>query len=521
MTYFNLLEPSLSKKANPRPSVEEHPIVERLEERTVMSVTVGVSVDGMNTTNNSCNCQPPDTIAAVGPNHVVEMVNTAIEVFNKSGGVTSAPESTLSFFSNHINGNQSDPFVFYDELAGKFVAGILDYSSGNAANYVDFATGTDSASGITWTLHTPIASGEGRKFLDYPRVGYNADAYFIEGNMFRSNRFSNVQVITIDKSGAVLSRHDDSSLFTLTPAAMHGSSSGGPEYFVEAANGGGSSLQVVTETNVLSRSPTFTTSSVPVSSYQSGGSPPQPGGTVPSFDDRIFDAAFRNVGGVNHLVAAHQVAGSSVPVVARWYDINTTTMSLIQSGNAPAGISGSSQFMPSVNINTAGSIGMTFDESSGSEFWSMYVTERTASDPTGTMEVPQLAQAGTRTSPDSRVGDFSSTTVDPSDGLTFWSANEYQGSDFWDTHIASFHIAGATPSPITTALPATNAQPTQNLIATTALDTGPRTPTLSRSISQLARRTPPSVAVQAQPLPQSPWVASGPVRQTVSLTRIA
>jgi hypothetical protein len=90
---------------------------------------------------------------------------------------------------------------------------------------------------------------------------------------------------------------------------------------------------------------------------------------------------------------------------------------------------------------------MTFDESSRSEFWSMYVTERTASDPAGTMETPVLANAGTASSRDSRVGDYSSTTVDPSDGLTFWSANEYQGSDFWDTHIASFSIAGAVHSP--------------------------------------------------------------------------
>jgi len=123
---------------------------------------------------------------------------------------------------------------------------------------------------------------------------------------------------------------------------------------------------------------------------------------------------------------------------------------LIQSGDAPAGTSGSSQFMPSVNINTAGSIGMTFDESSSSEYWSMYVTERTASDTPGTMEAPVLAQAGTAKSPDSRVGDFSSTSVDPTDGLTFWSANEYQGADFWDTHIASFSIAGAIAQPLNT-----------------------------------------------------------------------
>jgi len=425
------------------------PRVERLEDRLAPSVTLGVSVDGMNTTNNSCNCQPPDTIVAAGPDHLVEMVNTAIEIFNKDGSVASAPQSLLTFFSNHIHANQSDPFVTYDELAGKFVVGVLDYSSGNRANSVDFATGVDSPSGVTWTLHSPYASGEGRKFLDYPRFGYNADAYFIEGNMFRGGNFANVQVITISKSTLnITSRHDNSSLFTLTPAAMHGAVTGGPEYFVEATFNGGSSLAVVTETNVLSSSPTFTTSTVSVPAYTTAPAPQQPGGgSLPSFDARIFDAAFRTVSGVNHLVAAHQVGQSGFTTgFGRWYDINPSTMSLVQSGNAPAGVSGSTQFMPSVDINTAGSIGMTFDESSTTEFWSMYVTERTASDPTGTMEAPVLAKAGTATSPDSRVGDYSATTVDPSDGLTFWSANEYQGSDFWDTHIASFSIAGARPA---------------------------------------------------------------------------
>jgi hypothetical protein len=467
MRLFSLREPSLLAKRKSRRLV-----FEQLEDRTLPSVTLGVSVDGMNTTNNSCNCQPPDTIVAAGPNHIVEMVNTAIEVLNKNGTVAKAPQSLLSFFSNHISGNQSDPFVFYDELGGKFVAGILDYSSASAANHVDFATGVDSTSGITWTLHSPYASGEGRNFLDYPRVGYNADAYFIEGNMFKGGRFAHVQVITINKSTLnIVSRHDHSTLFTLTPAAMHGAATGGPEYFVEAANGGGSSLQVVTETNVLSSTPTFTTTSVSVPAYSSGGSPSQPGGTIPGFDDRIFDVAFRNVGGTNHLVAAHQVAGSGVAVVARWYDINASTMSRIQDGNAPAGTSGSSQFMPTVNINTAGSIGMTFDESSSSEFWSMYVTERIASDPAGTMEAPVLAKAGTAKSSDSRVGDFSGISVDPSDGLTFWAANEYQGANLWDTHIASFKssVAGTIATPLPTKLSATGrADSTGSLRATLA-----------------------------------------------------
>ena len=77
----------------------------------------------------------------------------------------------------------------------------------------------------------------------------------------------------------------------------------------------------------------------------------------------------------------------------------------------------------------------------------MYVTERTASDRAGTMEAAVKVASGVAKSPDSRVGDYSATTVDPSDGLTFWSANEYQGTDFWDTHIASFSIAGAVHNP--------------------------------------------------------------------------
>src|SRR5713101_1900834 len=154
MRFLSLFGPSLLEQKKKSLRL----IVEQLEDRTLMSVTVGVSVDGMNTTNNSCNCQPPDTIAAAGPNHVVELVNTAIEVFDKAGNVTSAPQSLISFFTNHMSANQSDPFVFYDELAGKFVAGILDYKSTNSANHIDFATGVDSPSGITWTLHSPYAS---------------------------------------------------------------------------------------------------------------------------------------------------------------------------------------------------------------------------------------------------------------------------------------------------------------------------------------------------------------------------
>jgi hypothetical protein len=157
-------------------------------------------------------------------------------------------------------------------------------------------------------------------------------------------------------------------------------------------------------------------------------------------------------------VAAHQVAsgGRRSGPVGRIYYINPSTRSQVNF-NTPAGVNGAATFMPSADINTAGSIGMNYGESASSEFWSMYVAERTSG---GTMNGPTKVASGVARSSDSRVGDFSNTTVDPSDGTTFWGANEYQGSDFWDTHIASWSVAGAVHSPavIVTLPPAASTQ---------------------------------------------------------------
>jgi N-acetylneuraminic acid mutarotase len=53
-----------------------------------------------------------------------------------------------------------------------------------------------------------------------------------------------------------------------------------------------------------------------------------------------------------------------------------------------------------------------------------------------------------------RWGDYSMTTIDPSDGMTFWHANEYY-SGGWATRIGKFDFkgGGASPTPTATATP--------------------------------------------------------------------
>src|SRR5438132_10653847 len=101
------------------------PRVEHLEDRTAPAVSILKSFAGMNFNDTASGGEPPDTIVAAGPNHVVELVNTAIRVYNKNGGVLSTQELSTFFSSLGAVGQMSDPQISYDELTNRFVVGIL------------------------------------------------------------------------------------------------------------------------------------------------------------------------------------------------------------------------------------------------------------------------------------------------------------------------------------------------------------------------------------------------------------
>src|SRR5437870_4607647 len=73
----------------PRPRCRPH--VEILEDRRVPAVHLAHSLPGMSFADTSSAATPPDTIIAVGPNEIVEAVNTAIEIVDKSGNVLMPP----------------------------------------------------------------------------------------------------------------------------------------------------------------------------------------------------------------------------------------------------------------------------------------------------------------------------------------------------------------------------------------------------------------------------------------------
>src|SRR5262249_23765654 len=83
-------------------------------------------------------------------------------------------------------------------------------------------------------------------------------------------------------------------------------------------------------------------------------------------------------------------------------------------------------------------------EASSTEFLSMWVGSL---DTQGNFSSFDAAPGGGFFDVSFRIGDYGTTVLDPTDGTTFWGANEYIGSDgssdIWRTHITSFSVPPA------------------------------------------------------------------------------
>ena len=72
---------------------------------------------------------PPDTMAAIGPNHVVEILNGSVVVYDKSNGKR-LEGAELSEFFNAPFGDMIDPQIIYDQHCQRWVTCVADRASG-------------------------------------------------------------------------------------------------------------------------------------------------------------------------------------------------------------------------------------------------------------------------------------------------------------------------------------------------------------------------------------------------------
>lgn len=400
--------------------------------RTV--INVGQSYDGIDFNGSNCGCLPPDTNAAVGNNYVVETVNLQIRIFDKTTGFVLLDEPLSTFFGVPAG---SDPYVVYDDIAGRWYVIAID---GPLVGLL-LAVSKDSNPLDGFLPTYDLTSGIGGSVPDYPKLGFNKDAIFITYNNF-GNGTGAATIVSIDKAailGGTLTYYVSTPAFqfrAMPPAQMHGDTRGGVEYFVstDGTDAGGTTIRVTYMSHYLSNTPLFLYKSLTVNQYSQATTADQPGGSITVFPNTTFTQVHFRKG---QLVAAMDSALAKDGFVypkGLVFRIALGPVRLVQFLLIDPG-PGVAVQMPSVDIDNLGHLAVTWMESSSTEYLSMWVGNR----PNNRVAV---APGGGFMFANFRIGDYSTIVIDPSDGMTFWSANEYigsdGGSDIWRTHIASF-----------------------------------------------------------------------------------
>lgn len=434
---------------------------------------------------------PPDSSIAVGDSQVVEWVNTSYAVFDKNSGTLLLGPITSGHIWDGLGGEcnvaQPDPIAQWDRSAHRWLLAQNTYGPYLSCIAVSM---TADATGPYYLYAYPLP-----QFPDYPKWGIWPGGFYQTMNMFDSlNQFlypevcayNSAKMLVGDASAEqvcfMLTRND----FSLLPADQDsnlGPPQGQDEFFigsydVEASHDHLYLYSMHPDFSVPSQS-TFTGSNladplmVPsYNPYDRGCDPvrgaciPEPNGAgVGSLADRLMyrfaywnDGPLANVTATaprrapaQHWLVNHTTTASGGQAGVRWYEftapIRTVTiagLSLFQAGTfAP---DSNYRWMASLARDKAGDIAMGYNLSSSTVYPSIAFTGRTVSDPLGQMEAEQLIVRGNAEQMDSqnRWGDYSTMWIDPSDGCTFWYAQEYYlitASWDWSTRLASLKFS--------------------------------------------------------------------------------
>ena len=409
---------------------------------------------------------PPDTNASVGTTQVVETVNVAFAVYNKSTGAQiMAPKSIQTLYTplggQCATGNLSDPVVNFDKVAGRWVITMIAFNSNFSVN--DACMAVSTTADATGTYHV-YAFAYGKTLPDYPKVGVWPDAYYVTTDSFPNGGFfTGAESCAMDRTAMLAGNtakmvcfQRGSGDFALVPADVDGATqpaAGAPNFQMDLASSTQLNLykfhvDFVTTSNSTFTGPTKLTVAAYTDACSACIKQPSPGESLDSLGDRLmYRLAYRNFGDHESMVVSHSVKGTgtgNAPSAVRWYEIRNPNSSpvLFQQGTFGGGSLAAALWMGSIAMDKLGNIALGASASSATLKPSILFTGRVPTDALGKMESGKLIVQGTGVQQNSfnRWGDYSSMAIDPVDDCTFWYAQEYyktNGSFNFSTRLAS------------------------------------------------------------------------------------
>src|SRR5882724_6205005 len=482
-----------------------------------------LTFDGTNRTQSGCNCAPPDTDGDVGPNHYVQAVNVSFRVFDKTGVTLAGPTTYNSLFApltgTPCSGfNDGDPYALYDPVADRWVISDFAFPSFPGTSFYQCIAVSQTSDPVSggWFLYALQVDPANPTFLgDYPKFGFwnsggspAQNAYFLTMNEFSNNTtFNGVRAYALDRASMLTGGPANAIGFSITPATLGDSYSlvastfltgtappaGENEFLlaIDSPASGGVTLTHVKGwlfhvdfaipgnstlgTDAAHDPNALMTVSGFVDAFTSAAGftiVPQQGTSqhIDTLGDKIMTpVVYQNLAGTESLWASGTVCtdvNCTVQTGVRWYQFNVTGGTFpatpVQQQTWTNGNDGLYRFMPSIAVDNAGNTAIGYSTSNSTAFPGIRYAGRLAGDPLndlGQGENTMFSGTGSESDTGGRWGDYSMTTIDPADGMTFWHVNEYEattGSFNWHTRIGKFNFQVGGPSPTPSPTPLCN-----------------------------------------------------------------
>ena len=431
--------------------------------------------------------EPPDPWVAVGPNDVVQSVNTRIRFTNREGGSTASDVEVFDFFAfdelmpgdpNFIPG-VGDPRFVYDAKHNRWLGITLAWHCDT-----DGAGTADDSLGYVWGAisRTGDPTGDYYQFYilynsflpDFPSVGTSADKFAITANEYVLSDDANctsgipydgASVMAFDWAEMMLepslpdgTYEFNNGWFALRPALMPSSATNTlfviGEKLSSSATTSNVAYMTVTGTNAgggttLSAERDLTALGL-FTPFVDPPAPVQPGGALDAaiVDRRPTDAIWQS----NRLTFASTVpcdpAGGAVEVrdCARISQFITSTATPTRSQDMLIATSGKDTWFPGVGISQSDILHVVYTQSGPTEGMSSYDRYQLPGGAAAKLSTPRtIASGGGVTYPGDRWGDFVGVAQDPRDTNAVWQGNQYtHSSGTWATRVSELQTLGST-----------------------------------------------------------------------------
>ncbi|MFZ0391712.1 MAG: T9SS type A sorting domain-containing protein [Calditrichia bacterium] len=422
---------------------------------------------------------PPDPIMAVGPDHVVGLVNSQIEFYTKNGTLQKSIDAG-AFFNAVVPGSfPCDPQIVYDHYTGRFVMIFIACGSGDPVRLLLAVSDDSNPNGVwcTWALPGDYnGSTFTGLFNDYPKLGLDSRAVYVSANMFSASyEYSRLRVIPkaqlLTGSAGPVTWNDlwdlrypsdlTQQIFTIIPALTFDYPS--VEYLmnVDFMNSPGNFANVW-ELNDPLGTPSLTAITVPVTAFypppnaqQLGG-----GGIVPVDvgGQRNRNLVYKE----GNLWTTHcvgDVTGTYSRV--RYLRIDAGAGTVME--DISYGATNYWYFYPAIMADIENNIFIGFSRSGTAEYVNARFTGHQEGDPPG-LEASALLKAGEAPYEQldgigrNRWGDYSGIALDPDNPYRVWTMQEYSesqvsGNSRWGTWIGQMSFNPFPPPKNLTALP--------------------------------------------------------------------